>query len=192
VGGQAEAETPASRTPRTRSIRTFCAKVIDRRTSVGDRYNVHPDAPGFLYLSRSSTGRRDGVVLAAVQHTHGGVLRPRRLGDALARFGKPGIFNTIGLAVTSTEFTQLLRVTGSRSAWTDAGVATNNIFVERLWWTVEHEWVYCVRRQTASNRAQSYRILQLYNRAASASGARVANTGRGLFRPARASRRTGA
>src|SRR5712675_1669418 len=39
--------------------------------------------------------------------------------------------------------------------------------------------------------AQSYRILQLVQSAASASGARVANTGRGLFRPARASRRTG-
>src|SRR5882724_5346766 len=39
--------------------------------------------------------------------------------------------------------------------------------------------------------AQPYRILQLVQSAASASGARVANTGRGLFRPARASRRTG-
>src|SRR5712671_4492400 len=39
--------------------------------------------------------------------------------------------------------------------------------------------------------AQSYRILQLVQSAASASGARVANTGRGLFRPAWAGRRTG-
>src|SRR5712671_3805744 len=39
--------------------------------------------------------------------------------------------------------------------------------------------------------AQPYRILRLVQSAASASGARVANTGRGLFRPARASRRTG-
>src|SRR5258708_39651201 len=38
--------------------------------------------------------------------------------------------------------------------------------------------------------AQPYRILQLVQSAASASGARVANTGRGLFRPAQTSRRT--
>src|SRR5258705_390058 len=39
--------------------------------------------------------------------------------------------------------------------------------------------------------AQPYRILRLVQSAAPASGAQVANTGRGLFRPARASRRTG-
>src|ERR1700724_3298450 len=39
--------------------------------------------------------------------------------------------------------------------------------------------------------AQPWRVLRLVQSAASASGARVANTGRGLFRPARASRRTG-
>ena len=30
----------------------------------------------------------------------------------------------------------------SKSAWTGRGRCHDNIFVERLWWTVKHEWVY--------------------------------------------------
>ena len=33
------------------------------------------------------------------------------------------------------------------------GRCHDNIFVERLWWTVKHEWVYYAQRPTASNRS---------------------------------------
>src|SRR5262249_44679336 len=42
----------------------------------------------------------------------------------------------------ATRLPRCCAIRGSRSAWTDAGGCHDNIFVERLWWTVKHEWVY--------------------------------------------------
>ena len=65
------------------------------------------------------------------------------LSEALARFGKPGIFNTDqGAQFTSDEFTQMLRDHGIEISMDGRGRCHDNIFVERLWWTVKHEWVY--------------------------------------------------
>jgi putative transposase len=62
---------------------------------------------------------------------------------ALARFGKPGIFNTDqGAQFTSGEFTTMLRDRGIEISMDGRGRCHDNIFVERLWWTVKHEWVY--------------------------------------------------
>src|SRR5437763_84936 len=63
--------------------------------------------------------------------------------EALARFGKPGIFNTDqGAQFTSDEFTTMLRDHGIEISMDGRGRCHDNIFVERLWWTVKHEWVY--------------------------------------------------
>ena len=65
------------------------------------------------------------------------------LSEALARFGKPGIFNTDqGAQFTSEEFTKILRDHGIEISMDGRGRCDDNIFVERLWWTVKHEWVY--------------------------------------------------
>jgi putative transposase len=65
------------------------------------------------------------------------------LREALARFGKPGIFNTDqGSQFTSEEFTTVLRDHGVAISMDGRGRCHDNIFVERLWWTVKHEWVY--------------------------------------------------
>jgi putative transposase len=65
------------------------------------------------------------------------------LSEALARFGKPGIFNTDqGAQFTSDEFTTMLRDHGIEISMDGRGRCHDNIFVERLWWTVKHEWVY--------------------------------------------------
>src|ERR1700751_138644 len=63
--------------------------------------------------------------------------------EALARFGKPGIFNTDqGAQFTSDEFTKMLTDHGIAISMDGRGRCHDNIFVERLWWTVKHEWVY--------------------------------------------------
>ncbi len=63
--------------------------------------------------------------------------------EFLARFGKPGIFNTDqGAQFTSDEFTKMLRDHGIEISMDGRGRCHDNIFVERLWWTVKHEWVY--------------------------------------------------
>jgi transposase InsO family protein len=64
------------------------------------------------------------------------------LSEALARFRKPGIFNTDQGAHTSDEFTKVLRDHGIEISMDGRGRCNDNIFVERLWWTVKHEWVY--------------------------------------------------
>ena len=73
------------------------------------------------------------------------------LSEALARFGKPGIFNTDqslpsrkrgGAQFTSDEFTKVLRDHRIEISMDGRGRCHDNIFVERLWWTVKHEWVY--------------------------------------------------
>ena len=66
----------------------------------------------------------------------------RPLSEALARFGNPGIFNTDqGAQFTSDEFTTMLRDHGIEISMDGRGRRHDNIFVERLWWTVKHEWV---------------------------------------------------
>ena len=65
------------------------------------------------------------------------------LSEALARFGDPGVFNTDqGAQFTSDEFTKVLRDHEIEISMDGRGRCHDNIFVERLWWTVKHEWVY--------------------------------------------------
>src|ERR1700756_950280 len=47
-----------------------------------------------------------------------------------------------GSAATSDEFTKVLRDHGIAISMDGRGRCHDNIFVERLWWTVKHEWVY--------------------------------------------------
>jgi putative transposase len=65
------------------------------------------------------------------------------LSEAIARFGKPEIFNSDqGSKFTSVEFTRVLLDHGIEISMDGRGRCHDNIFVERLWWTVKHEWVY--------------------------------------------------
>ena len=65
------------------------------------------------------------------------------LSEALAGFGKPGIFNTDqGSQFTSEAFTRVLLDHRIEISMDGRGRCHDNIFVERLWWTVKHEWVY--------------------------------------------------
>jgi len=65
------------------------------------------------------------------------------LKEALVRYGTPEIFNTDqGSQFTSAEFTGVLIDHKIRISMDGRGRCHDNIFVERLWWTVKHEWVY--------------------------------------------------
>jgi putative transposase len=65
------------------------------------------------------------------------------LGGALLRFFKPDIFNTDqGSQFTSEAFTRMLLDHRIEISMDGRGRCHDNIFVERLWWTVKHEWVY--------------------------------------------------
>jgi putative transposase len=65
------------------------------------------------------------------------------LKEAIARYGTPEIFNTDqGSQFTSAEFTGVLKAHGIRISMDGRGRCHDNIFVERLWWAIKHEWVY--------------------------------------------------
>jgi putative transposase len=59
------------------------------------------------------------------------------------RKGTPGIFNTDqGAQFTSEEFTNRLQGANVRISMDGRGRVTDNIFIERLWWSLKYEDVY--------------------------------------------------
>ena len=63
--------------------------------------------------------------------------------EALARHGKPEIFNTDQVSrFTSTDFTGLLLEQKIAISMDGRGAWRDNVFVERLWRSVKHEEVY--------------------------------------------------
>jgi putative transposase len=98
---------------------------------------------GFLYLVAIIDWVTRRVLSWRLSNTLTAGFCVEALSEALARFGKPGIFNTDqGAQFTSDEFTQMLRDHGIEISMDGRGRCHDNIFVERLWWTVKHEWVY--------------------------------------------------
>src|SRR5712675_2131912 len=102
-----------------------------------------PMQQGFLYLVAIIDWATRRVLSWRLSNTLTAGFCVEALSEALARFGKPGIFNTDqGAQFTSDEFTQMLRDHGIAISMDGRGRCHDNIFVERLWWTVKHEWVY--------------------------------------------------
>ena len=65
------------------------------------------------------------------------------LGEALARFGKPDIFNTDqGSQFTSAAFTGVLLAAGIKVSMDGRGRWLDNVFIERLWRSLKHEDIY--------------------------------------------------
>ena len=78
------------------------------------------------------------------------------LEEALAKHGKPEIFNTDqGSQFTGTAFTGLLANHGIAISMDGTGAWRDNVFVERLWRSVKYEEVYL---RAYDQRARSARI----------------------------------
>ena len=102
-----------------------------------------PMRQGFLYLVAIIDWATRRVLSWRLSNTLTAGFCVDALSEALVRFGNPGIFNTDqGAQFTSDEFTQVLRDHGIAISMDGRGRCHDNIFVERLWWTVKHEWVY--------------------------------------------------
>jgi putative transposase len=73
------------------------------------------------------------------------------LNEALARFGRPEIFNSDqGSQFTSPRFTPVLSDAGIRISMDGRGRWMDNVFVERLWRTLKYECVYLHAFETGS------------------------------------------
>ena len=65
------------------------------------------------------------------------------LEEAINRFGTPEIFNTDqGAQFTSNAFTNVLKHHDIKISMDGRGRVQDNIFIERLWWTVKHHYLY--------------------------------------------------
>ena len=85
--------------------------------------------------------------------------------EALAHDDCPEIFNTDpGSQFTSRDFIGLLQEHGIRISMDGKGCWRDNVFVERLWWSVKYEEVYlCAYDSVSEAKLRLGRYFNVYN-----------------------------
>jgi putative transposase len=102
-----------------------------------------PIGRGFLYLVAVMDWASRAVLAWRLSNTMDVAFCVAALEEALARFGKPEIFNTDqGSQFTSVAFTGTLAAAGIRISMAGRGRWMDNVFIERLWRSLKHEEVY--------------------------------------------------
>ena len=102
-----------------------------------------PMARGFVYLGAIIDWHSRKVLAWDFSISMEADFCVRVLDDALARHGKPEIFNTDqGSQFTSAAFTGVLAAAGIRISMDGRGRWMDNVFIERLWRSLKYEDVY--------------------------------------------------
>jgi len=125
-----------------------------------------PMARGFVYLAAVLDWFSRRVLAWRVSITLEVEFCLDAVEEALARHGKPGMFNTDqGSQFTSIEFTSLLLKHAVAISMDGRGAWRDNVFVERLWRSVKYEEVYLRAYDSVGEaRASIGRYLDFYNR----------------------------
>jgi putative transposase len=125
-----------------------------------------PMTKGFVYLAVVLDWFSRRVLSWRVSITMEAAFCVEALEEALAKHGKPEIFNTDqGSQFTGAAFTGVLAKTGIAISMDGKGAWRDNVFVERLWRSVKYEEVYLRAHDSVSDaRASLGRYLDLYNR----------------------------
>jgi putative transposase len=118
--------------------------VIDRPNQVWAADITYiPMARGFLYLVAIIDWASRAVLAWRLSNSMDVSFCLEALDEALARFGKPEIFNTDqGSQFTSTDFTGRLEAAAVRISMDGRGRWLDNVFIERLWRSLKYEEVY--------------------------------------------------
>jgi putative transposase len=124
-----------------------------------------PMARGFVYLAVVLDWASRRVLSWRVSITLGAAFCVETLQEALAKHGKPEIFNTDqGSQFTGEAFTGVLIENGIAISMDGKGAWRDNVFVERLWRSVKYEEVYLRAYDSVSEaRASIGRYLDFYN-----------------------------
>ncbi len=102
-----------------------------------------PVQRGFLYLVAIMDWATRHVLAWRLSNTMDARFCVEALEEALARYGKPEIFNTDqGSQFTSVDFTGVLRQADVAISMDGRGRCMDNIFIERLWRSLKYEAVY--------------------------------------------------
>ncbi len=124
-----------------------------------------PMARGFVYLAVVLDWFSRRVLSWRVSITMEAAFCVETLEDALAKHGKPEIFNTDqGSQFTGAAFTGVLAKNGIAISMDGKGAWRDNVFVERLWRSVKYEEVY-LRAYASVGEARTSigRYLDFYN-----------------------------
>ena len=124
-----------------------------------------PMRKGFLYLVAIMDWYSRKVLSWRLSSTMDTDFCVSALEEALAKYGKPDIFNTDqGSQFTSFAFTNVLRDNGIRISLDGRGRWLDNVFIERLWRSLKYECVYLYAFETGSEaRAGIGRWIDFYN-----------------------------
>ena len=142
-------------------------RVVDRPNQVWavDIRSI-PMARGFVYLAAMVDWFSRRVLAWRLSITLETEFCLGAVNEALARHGKPEIFNTDqGSRFTSVTFTELLQEKGIAISMAGRGAWRDTVFVERLWRSVKYEEVYLrAYDRVTEARASLGRYLEFYNR----------------------------
>jgi putative transposase len=107
-----------------------------------------PLRSGFMYLVAILDWHSRYVLAWRLSNTLESAFCVAALRDALRR-GRPEIFNTDqGAQFTSRAFTEVLEAKGIAISMDGRRRALDNVFIERLWWSVKYENIYLMGYET--------------------------------------------
>ncbi len=124
-----------------------------------------PMARGFVYLAAVIDWFSRRVLAWRLSITMEAAFCIEAVEEALARFGKPDIFNTDqGSQFTSAAFTGVLLNNAIAISMDGKGSWRDNVFVERIWKSVKYEEVYLKAYASVGDaRTSISRYLDFYN-----------------------------
>ena len=124
-----------------------------------------PMRRGFLYLIAVMDWATRKVLSWRLSNTLEADFCVAALEEAIARFGRPALFNTDqGSQFTSLAFTKVLKDAGIRISMDGRGRWMDNVFIERLWRSLKYECIYLHVFETGSElRAGLARWIGYYN-----------------------------
>ena len=140
--------------------------VIDRPNQVWcSDITYIPMRRGFLYLVAIMDWASRKVLTWRLSNTMDTDFCIEALEEAIAKYGKPDIFNTDqGSQFTSPRFTRILKEASIKISMDGKGRWMDNVFIERLWRSMKYECVYLYTFETATEARKGIRSwLQYYD-----------------------------
>jgi putative transposase len=102
-----------------------------------------PMRRGFMYLVAVMDWHSRKVLSWRVSNTLESDFCVSALEEAIDKYGKPEIFNTDqGTQFTSNNFIGVLKSNHIQISMDGRGRCLDNVFIERLWWTVKYHYLY--------------------------------------------------
>ncbi len=125
-----------------------------------------PLEKGFMYLVAIMDWYSRKVLSWRVSNTMDNDFCVAALAEAIHNYGRPEIFNTDqGSQFTSESFTDVLKNNDIQISMDGRGRFQDNIFIERLWWTLKYQYFYLRTFESGSELRNGLKTwFQYYNR----------------------------